>query len=156
MKVWKKYYCEVGKMIDKSLIGKSSEPVYQEIEKGAIRKFARAIGDENPVYYNEEAAKEKGYPSLLAPLTFPTTFREIEQEWYTKLDKSKLLHAEQEYDYFRRFYAGERLKCIEQVSDVYEKTGRNGKLTFIVRDKEGYDEGDQLVFKERQTLVIRG
>ncbi|MFD0829529.1 MaoC family dehydratase N-terminal domain-containing protein [Neobacillus sp. M.A.Huq-85] len=156
MKIWKKYYCEVVRMIDKSLIGKISEPVYVEIEKGSIRKFARAIGDDNPVYHEESAARAKGYPSLLAPLTFPTTFRDVEPEWYTKIDKSKLLHGEQEYDYFRRFYAGERLKCIEKVVDVYEKEGKNGKLTFLVRDKEGYDETDQLVFKERQTLVIRG
>jgi acyl dehydratase len=143
-------------MIDNSLIGLTSEPVYQEIEKGAIRKFARAIGDDNPVYHDEEAARAKGYPSLMAPLTFPTTFRDVEPEWYTKIDKSTLLHGEQEYEYYRRFYAGECLKCIEKVVDVYEKNGRNGKLTFIVRDKEGFDESDQLVFKERQTLVIRG
>jgi acyl dehydratase len=143
-------------MVDKSLIGKISDPVYQEIEKGAIHKFAMAIGDDNPVYHDEAAAKAKGYPSLLAPLTFPTTFREVEPEWYTKIDKSTLLHGEQEYEYFRRFYAGERLKCIEKVVDVYEKNGRNGKLTFIVRDKEGYDKVDQLIFRERQTLVIKG
>ncbi|WP_066256121.1 MaoC family dehydratase N-terminal domain-containing protein [Neobacillus drentensis] len=143
-------------MIDRSLIGKVNEPVYLDIEKGAIRKFARAIGDDNPVYHDEAAAKAKGYPSLLAPLTFPTTFREIEPEWYTKIDKSTLLHGEQEYEYFRRFYAGERIKCIEKVIDVFEKTGRNGKLTFIVRDKEGFDGAEELIFRERQTLVVRG
>lgn len=143
-------------MFDQTLIGKKHTPVYQEIEKGAIRKFANAIGDDNPVYHDEKAARAKGYPSLLAPLTFPTTFRDYEPEWYTKLDKSKLLHAEQEYEYFRRFYAGETLKCVETVVDVYEKTGKNGKLTFIVKDKDGFDESDQLVFKERQTLVVRG
>lgn len=143
-------------MIDKNLIGVENEPVFEEIEKGAIRKFARAIGDDNPIYLDEGAAKAKGYPSLMAPLTFPTTFREVEAEWYTKLDKSKLLHGEQEYQYFRRFFAGERLKCIEKLVDVYEKEGRNGKLTFIIRDKDGYDESDKLVFKERQTLVVRG
>lgn len=143
-------------MIDKNLIGVANEPVYEEIEKGAIRKFARAIGDDNPIYFDEKAAKAKGYPSLVAPLTFPTTFREVEADWYTKLDKSKLLHGEQEYQYFRRFFAGERLKCVEKLVDVYEKEGRNGKLTFIIRDKDGYDESDKLVFKERQTLVVRG
>jgi hypothetical protein len=143
-------------MIDKSVIGKENPPVYQEIEKGAIRKFAKAIGDPNPVHYDEEAASAQGYPSLLAPLTFPTTFRDVEPEWYSKLDKSKLLHGEQEYEYYRRFCAGEVLKCMEKVVDVYEKSGRNGKLTFIVRDKEGFDTKNQIVFKERQTLVVRG
>lgn len=143
-------------MIDRNVIGKESEPVYYEIEKGAIAKFADAIGDENPIYFDEDAAKAKGYKSIPAPLTFPTTFRTWQPEWYEKIDKSKLLHAEQEYIYQRRLCAGEKIKCVEKVTNIYEKQGKNGKLTFIVREKNGFDQNNDLVFTEIQTLVIRG
>ena len=142
-------------MIDRSIIGKISESEYHEIEKGAIRKFATAIGDNNPVYHNEKYAKEKGYSSLLAPLTFPTTFRGVTQEWFNKLDKNKLLHGEQEYQYERRLCAGERIRLIEKVVDVYEKKGKNGTMTFIVRNREGYDVADNKVFIESSTFIVR-
>ena len=37
-------------------IGRETSPVTAEIEKGAIIKFAQAIGDDNPVFNDEEAA----------------------------------------------------------------------------------------------------
>jgi len=143
-------------MIDPSIIGVETKPEYHEVEKGAIRKFATAIGDDNPVYFDEEYAKGKGYSSLLAPLTFPTTFRGELQDWFKNLDKNRLLHGEQEYRYERRFCAGEKIKLVEKVADVYEKSGKNGTMTFIVRDREGYDETDKKVFTERSTFIIRG
>src|SRR6478672_12988368 len=35
-----------------------------------IREFARAIGDDNPLYRDRDAARAAGYPDLVAPLTF--------------------------------------------------------------------------------------
>ena len=57
-------------MLDKSLIGRESEPVVHDVEKGAIRRFAEALGDPNPIYVDEEAARAAGYPALVAPPTF--------------------------------------------------------------------------------------
>ena len=142
-------------MMDRSIIGKKSEPEFHEVERGAIRKFAAAIGDENRLFYDEEYAKEKGYASLVAPLTFPTTFRGKVQEWFLNLDKSKLLHGGQEYEYERRIIAGETIKLVETVSDIYEKSGKNGEMLFIIRDRSGYDGEDQKVFNERSTFIIR-
>lgn len=61
-------------MVDRSVIGSKSDVYQFEVEKGAIRKFADAIGDDNPLYHDEEYAKQRGYKSLVAPPTFPATF----------------------------------------------------------------------------------
>ncbi|MBA4116191.1 MAG: MaoC family dehydratase N-terminal domain-containing protein, partial [Rubrobacter sp.] len=55
-------------------IGQRSEPVMNVVEKGAVRKFAEAIGDLNPLYMDEEVAKASRYGRLIAPPTFPRTF----------------------------------------------------------------------------------
>lgn len=143
-------------MIGIELCSQSDNIDYFEIEKGAIRNFAMAIGDDNPIYHDEKAAIAKGYPSLVAPLTFPVTFNKEEPELFKKLDKNKTLHGEQDYTFNRRLYAGERIKCVERVVDVYEKTGKNGILKFIVNEKKGYDDSDKLIFIERLTVVVRG
>ena len=54
-------------------IGLEGAPVTIEVEKGAIIKFAQAIGDDNPVYNDEAAARKSRYGGLIAPPTFLRT-----------------------------------------------------------------------------------
>ena len=53
-------------MLDRSLIGRESEPVVHDVERTAIRRFADALGDPNPLYQDEAGAKSAGYPALVA------------------------------------------------------------------------------------------
>src|SRR6266545_3738247 len=39
--------------VDKSLIGRKGEPVAMHVERGKIREFARAIKDDDPLYFDE-------------------------------------------------------------------------------------------------------
>ena len=49
--------------VDKSAIGRTGEPVTMHVERGKIREFARAIKDDDPLYYDEaHAAREAGVP----------------------------------------------------------------------------------------------
>jgi acyl dehydratase len=48
-------------------VGKESEPWTLEVDKTAIRMFARSVGHIDPVYYNEAAAKAAGYRSQPCP-----------------------------------------------------------------------------------------
>ncbi len=43
------------------------------IETGEIRLFCKAIGENDPIYFDEAMAKVRGYPAIPAPLTFLTT-----------------------------------------------------------------------------------
>ena len=48
-------------------IGVESEPSIVEVEKEPIRRFAAAMGNPNPLHYDEEYAKKMGYRSIVAP-----------------------------------------------------------------------------------------
>ena len=50
-----------------AFIGKSEETVIMEVEKGAIKKFADAVDDPNPLYWDEEYARGSRYGSIIAP-----------------------------------------------------------------------------------------
>ncbi len=52
------------------LIGSQSDPVILEVERGAIRKYAQAVGDPNPLYSDVEYAKKSKYGELICPLGF--------------------------------------------------------------------------------------
>ena len=51
----------------KAQVGKESAPSISEVDKTAIRMFARSVGHNDPIYYDEEAAKAAGYRGLVAP-----------------------------------------------------------------------------------------
>src|SRR3712207_562692 len=48
-------------------IGVESEPWTLEVDKTAVRMFARSCQYTDPIFYDEEFAKSKGYRSLPAP-----------------------------------------------------------------------------------------
>lgn len=48
-------------------IGKEGEPVTQEVTTTSVRMFARAVGYDDPVYYDQAEAQTRGYRDLPAP-----------------------------------------------------------------------------------------
>ncbi len=48
-------------------IGREGPAVRHEVDKTGIRMFARSVGHKDPIFYDEEYAKSKGYRSLVAP-----------------------------------------------------------------------------------------
>ncbi len=143
-------------MLDRNAIGRSSPPAINEVEKGAIRRFAEAIGDFNPIYYDEEYARASGYPTIIAPPTFPASFHSAaDLQELLGVGIKSLLHAEQGFDYERPILAGDRIFVSTRVADVLEKPGPSGKMDVAVIEDEGRDEQGNLVFKARRTLVIR-
>ena len=48
-------------------IGKAGEARTIEVERGAIRRFAEAIGDPNPVFNSEHEARQAHPVGMIAP-----------------------------------------------------------------------------------------
>lgn len=138
----------------KQKIGKSTRAQSVEIEKGQIRRFAQAIGEDNSIHTDEAAAKAAGFPSLVAPPTFPAALSQLDgllEE--LELDPLATMHAEEEYEYFRPLCAGDELSIVHRVVDVYDKQAPNGKLLFVVIETRGTDKRSRPVFKGRRVLV---
>jgi len=143
-------------MLDKSLIGRESEPVVHDVEKGAIRRFVEALGDPNPLYIDEEAARAAGHPGLVAPPTFPAALTGNERFRHSlDLGTRSLLHGEQQFEYGRPIVAGDRITVKTRVADVQERAGASGPMDILVLEDEGRDAQGALVFKARSVLVLR-
>ena len=140
-------------MIDRNLIGSTSEVYEFEVEKGAIRTFASAIGDDNPLYFDEAYAKEQGYASLVASPTFPQTFRIPTLD--LKVEKSRTLHGEQEYIYERPIVAGDILRCVSKLVDINERQGKKGTMISFLYEIRGEDLNGNFVFLSKTTVIYR-
>lgn len=137
----------------KNVIGKRSEMVKNTIEKGAVKKFAAAIGDLSPIYYDEEAGKNSRFKRNIAPVTFPVTF-EFGEVADLELPAKGLIHGEQSFHYNRPLYVGEDVFCFTEVKDYYEKTGNFGKMGFLVIKRYGVDQDNELLFTEERVIII--
>ena len=143
-------------MLDRSLIGRESEPVVHEVEKNQVRRFAEALGDPSPLAVDEAAARAAGYPSLVAPATFAVALASNERFRHSlDLGTRNILHGEQAFEYARPILAGDRITVRTRVADVQERAGASGPMDVIVIEDEGRDDKNELVFRTRSTLILR-
>jgi acyl dehydratase len=127
-----------------------------EVEKGAIRKFADAIGDPNPLFRDETYARRFGYAGVLAPPTFPVCFRPpMDLPWIQNLDRRRIVAGQTEFEYMKRVVAGMQLSCRVKLAAVEEKVGSKGKMELLQQELRGEDERGEVVFVVRRTTVYR-
>jgi acyl dehydratase len=143
--------------IDRALIGSSADSFIVDVEKGAIRRFAEAIGDATEIYFDEAVARSLGYPGIVAPPTFPTTFRPPSKPaWLRNLEEGRILAGEQGFRYARPIFAGEQLHCALRLSDIQDKQSSNGPMELVVQDLTVTSSSGEMVCVNRRVLIYRG
>jgi hypothetical protein len=127
------------------------------IERGPVRVFAAALGDDDDVYRGDGAPVPPTFPFVMPYWgslgTGGAAGLPIEK---LRGPGRAILHGSQEFEYFRWPKVGDVLEGTGQVTDVYEKERSNGgKLEFYVTETEWKDAatGDP-VYKTIFTLVI--
>lgn len=135
------------------MIGKKSTKVKNIVEKGWVKKFAEAIGDPSPIYFDEAAGLASSHKKNIAPVTFPVTldYGAIPD---LNLPPKGLIHGEQKFHYNRPIYVGETVYCFLKVKDYYEKKGNFGSMGFLVLSRCVEDEQGELVSEEERVLII--
>src|SRR5262245_7846871 len=103
-------------------------PDYFAVGREKIREFARAVKDEHPAHYDEEAAAEFGYDTLIAPLTFlAVAGRRVQLEIFKNFDvpinMERVLHRDQKLVYHRPIVAGDKLYFDSYLDSVTESHG---------------------------------
>jgi len=144
--------------LDKKLVGHTFPPFTTTVEAGKIKLFCKAIGEGDPIYSDEAAAKAAGYRGITAPLTF---LRALQADDPNKggllklldVDIGLILHGEQHFEYFAPVIVGDTVMCQEKVVDIYDKKG--GALWFVVQEMEMKDQTDRLLAKGRSVTVVR-
>lgn len=126
-------------------------------ERGQLRFFAKATGQDNPIYTDLTFAKAAGHADLPVPPTFlfslelgrPDPYRVLRD---LEIDMRQVLHGEQGFTYHRVAVAGENLHFAPRMVDYYEKRG--GALRFLVRETEVTSAGEP-VAQLRNVIVVR-
>ncbi|MWA02887.1 MaoC family dehydratase [Actinomadura sp. LD22] len=128
-----------------------------EVERGRLRMFARSIGETDPVYTDVEAAQDAGHRDLPVPPTFffslgleaPDPFGYLDA---LGVDRRRILHGRQRFEYARTAYAGDTLVLSERITDVTVKRG--GAMELLEKTTDIRRGGDH-VARARAVIVVR-
>jgi acyl dehydratase len=143
--------------------GSSSQPYIEfelPVERGKVREFARAVGEDNPIFFDQAEARRHGFPDVVAPPTFTVTQlwqverEEREERLGARLDYARVLHGEQEFVYARLPFAGEVLRGVMRIARDFVKEGRRGgRMRFVTYESRFTDAQGEDVLTAYYTLI---
>ena len=138
----------------KRAIGTEALPQTTEIEKGAIRRFAEAIDDPNPLYQDEVVARGSRYGGIVAPPTFLRSVHIERPELPLKAPLERLLDGGSEWEYFEPVRPSDRVTVVTRLADLAERTSRTiGQMLITTYETTYTNQLGQVVATQRATFI---
>ena len=150
------------------------------VERGAVRRWAQATMDSDPVYMWPEAVAGTRYRRPVAPPLFPNAMlrlpfgeRDLVQERAgdphfdgavgsstlglppLPLKNSPLLNGGSEVELFRFAEHDESVWIRSRYLDIYEKESSKGTMLMVVIETDFLDRDRQLLMRFRKTQIRR-
>ena len=135
-----------------------------EMGRSSLRQYALAIGDFNPLYSDRGFAQTHGLREVMAPPTLICdTWQYVDSDMDDRGDlvgrgpirELEGLRAGNEYEFFQPIHPDDVISAHWTVKDVYEKTGRTGSLVFQVSETTFYNQADELLARNTETMFYR-
>jgi acyl dehydratase len=122
-------------------------PDYFEVNREKVREFARAVKDDHPAHFTEDAAAECGHDALIASLTFVAVAgRRVQQEIFQQFDvpinMERVLHRDQKLTFHRPILVGDKLWFDSYLDSVIES---HGAVITEVRGEVTDDDGNPVI-----------
>ncbi len=134
-------------------IGVAGPSATLEVEKGAIIKFAQAIGDENPVFNDEAEARRGPYGTLIAPPTFLRLASAVRPELPFEVPFDRRLDGGSDWEYFYPVRPGDRINTVSRIADLAERNGRLGVMLITTILTTYTNQFDEVVATQTVTSI---
>lgn len=154
----------------RSWVGREAPPWTIEVTRRDVTRFAVATDDLNPLYLDEEKAKNSRYGGLIAPplfymapLTEPVPETELRPDGLPFEGKfpvpptplPRLLDGGTEVEFLQPVRVGDVLTGRSKITDIYQKNGRSGPLIFVQRETTFTNQRGELVLIEKGASILR-
>ena len=125
------------------LLGVESDESVAEVTTTGCRAFARAVGHTDPIFYEEEAARARGYRSLVAPPGYFGTviYRPRSMGgnppppgWRPEIPYKRVLDGGTAYEYLEPIVAGDVITARSKITKYQEREGSIGPMLITYRD----------------------
>ena len=137
-------------------VGKTYPPTSYAVGREKVREFAAAVGEENPLHHDVDAAREAGYADVVAPPMFAVVFggRAMAPALFDPevgIDFSRMVHGGQEFVWGPPVVAGDEIATEVEVKDVAERGG----LAFYVFESRSTNQDGETVCTGTWTNIVR-
>jgi acyl dehydratase len=139
----------------------------EPIGKAAFRYFALAIGDDNPLYTDDQFARDHGYDGVIAP---PTLVSETNQYanlpkestgyaghgWGLEVPGTRLLRGGNEYTFHQAVRPEDILTVTWRIDDMVERMSSKGTPMVVVTSIVEYaNQNGELLVTNVETLICQ-
>ncbi len=154
----------------------------EPVDRSSVRRFAQAIMDDDPLYWDDEYARNTRYGGVVAPPLFPLHVMRRHAGADDPLDRlehdpsydgstepalryglpdlpiplPRLLNGGNDIRVYSLARIGEFLASRSRYVEIFEKTGKTGALLFVVIETTYSErESGRVLLKNRQTQIWR-
>ena len=129
----------------KGKVGVAWKPREYLIEGEMIRRFARAVGDTNPLWKD----------GAIAPLTFTLSigFEQFVEDLMKLTPFNTVLMGSTEIESYQPMKLGDVITVVFKISHLRERKGQTGKMVFMTFDSTYKNKEQELVAKCRQMVI---
>lgn len=137
---------------DAVTVGHESPPLEFHVTREIIADYCTAIGNDNPVYRDEAAARASGFPAIPCPPTMVQRYAPerrqdvINSHGYITYEQSKVAPRTTPFvsariNFQAPVFAGDTVTSVTTVAEKYERKGNR----FVVFHITGYNQKGELV-----------
>ena len=143
-------------------------PVTVRIDRRESQRYAYAVGDLNPIYFDDASAKAAGYRTLTIPPLFIThalvtpepasklrTDGLYEDSASVALEVARMMFGGEEWDFLEPVCVGDEITGTTRLLVVDQKVGMNGPFVRLVRETTFTNQDGQVVARSRQIGIAR-
>jgi acyl dehydratase len=138
-------------------IGKQFPSAEYEVGREKIREYANAIGAENPVHHDREAAQAAGFRDVVAPPMFCVVYSApamgpVILDPEIGINLAAMLHGSQEFEWGEPVCSGDAITTTPTCKEIYEKDGKG----FYVFESVSSNQNGAETVKGTWTNIVRG
>jgi acyl dehydratase len=144
-------------------------PVSAEITRREAQRYARAVGDLDPIYFDDDAARAAGYDGLVAPPTFVghavvegSTLKDLRKDgmWIDRsrrlrLGVSRTMFGGEEWEFRKPVLVGDTITAQRRLGALEEKDGRSGPFVLMHYETTFTNQRDEVVAISRLVGIAR-
>jgi acyl dehydratase len=138
-------------------IGKSYPPATYAVGREKVREFAAAVGEEDPLHLDVEAARAAGFADVVAPPMFAVVYSApvmapaiFDPE--VGINFATMVHGGQEFEWGAPVVAGDEITTTATVKDISERNG----MGFYVFETVSKNQDGDTVCTAKWTNIVRG
>jgi acyl dehydratase len=149
-------------------IGQVSRRVSGVVVLREVQRFAAAVGDRNPIYFDDPAARAAGYRGIIAPpLSIPHVVHGVADLAALRVDGipeggrrvplrvNRMMYGGEEVEFLAPAYPGDTLTAETRLASLEEKEGSRGPFVLSTMETVYTNQDGDVVMKTRSFSIAR-